>query len=440
MRFRDQAYITQQPVVHFACCALAVLLIVFAVWPPPIEEKMLPPGDGLLTYTYAFVLFAIAFLLLFSRHVLNRWNRFLAAPLFLALIGCVALIHARSITPPITTYSSALIPLMICALPMMVPTTDVWLDCRIISKFLSFVFCLASFCHLAWQFVHLAGIDVYPSLEQTFTFCFAMLLCGFTGRKTLLGFVTLGAIASLALRPTSTFFIGVVLSSCVIIAYWLGIRRSLRYSMISSIVLMLVANLGVLASADFAEVLYSSEPYVKQSVLNAQTDNDFRLGVIDALRSEAESSSILFGKYFSGDINPIVTDVLPWWYNVHQSNDAPIHSDFLLMLSQGGLVGYLLFAILLLGFARLCLKGAQLSESVGEIDLERFFDVALVMEVIFCFYIMFNPIMQKSYIVSFFLVLVPICVFLIRGLEHALSATQPIRTRVAFTSEALPSS
>ena len=181
-----------------------------------------------------------------------------------------------------------------------------------------------------------------------------------------------------------------------------------------------------------------AEPYVKQSVLNAQTDNDFRLGVISALRAETEDSSILFGKYFSGAINPIVTDVLPWWYNVHQSDDAPIHSDFLIILSQGGLAGYFLFAAFLLGFARLCLRGARSSALFGETDLERFFDAALVMEVIFCFYIMFNPIMQKPYIVAFFLVLVPICVFLNRGLEHALSILQPSQPRTAFAFEALP--
>ena len=440
MKFRGSTYVTQIPAVHFACCALGLMLLVFAVWPPPTEEDMLPLGDVLLTYGYTLTLFIIALSLVFSRHVLNWSNGFLSAPLLLSLISCVALIHARSMSPMVTTYSSALIPFIICALPMMISTTDFWLDCRTISKFLLFVFCLTSFSHLAWQFSSLMGVTVYPSLEQTFTFCFAMLLAGFARRYVLLTLVTVGAIASLALRPTSTLFIGIALAMAAIVAYRMGSRRLLRFSMISSIILMLLANLGILASADFARLVYSSEPYVKQSVLNSRTDNEFRLGVIDALRSETEDSSIIFGKYFTGNVNPIVTDVLPWWFNESQSNDAPIHSDFLIMLSQGGLVGYLLFAVLLLGFARLCTKGARLSARVGDAALERFFDAALVMEVIFCFYIMFNPILQKPYIGAFFLVMVPICVFLMRGLEHALSAIRPIQQPVAFGLEAVPGS
>ncbi len=440
MKARGTAYVSQLPAARFACCLFTVLLVVFALWPPPTEEDMLPLGDGFLTYSYAFLVFTVALLLLFSRHVLNWSNGFLAAPLLLSVISCVALVHARSISPPVTTYSSALIPLMICALPVLVSSTDIQLDCRIVSRFLLFIFCLASFCHLAWQLSRLVGIEVYPSLEQTFTFCFAMLLTGFSGRKFLLTLLMLGAFASIALRPTSTLFVGAVLSLGAVVAHRLGIRRSLRLSMISSIVMMLLANFGILASANVANVVYAAEPYVKQSVLDAQTDNDFRLGVIDALRAETESSSILFGKYFSGNINPIVTDVLPWWYDVRESDDAPIHSDFLIILSQGGLVGYLLFAVLLLGFARLCLRGAKLSALVGKVDLERFFDAALVMEVIFCFYIMFNPIMQKSYIAVYFLILVPICVFLIRGLQHAVSASQPIGKRVAGTGTAFQGS
>ena len=225
MRLRGRAYVTQVPAAHFGCCVLMALLVVFAVWPPPTEEDMLPPGDGLLIYSYASILFAIAFLLLFSRHILNLWNGFLAAPLLLALIGCVTLAHARSLSPPVTTYSSALIPLMICALPMMMSSTDLWLDCRSVLRYLLFVFCLASFCHLAWQLGHLAGIEAYPSLEQTFTFCFAMLLSGVTGRKLILAVVTLGTIASLALRPTSTLFVGAALSWGVIIAYRFGMRQ-----------------------------------------------------------------------------------------------------------------------------------------------------------------------------------------------------------------------
>jgi hypothetical protein len=438
MRFRGRAYVTRVPAVHFACSILALFLVIFAVWPPPTEEDMVPLGDGALTYSYTLVIFVIAFLLLFSRHVLNRSNGFLFAPLLLALIGCVALMTGRAVSPQVTTYSSALIPLMLCALPIMISPTDIWLDCPTICRFMLFVLCLASFGHLAWQFSHLLGVPVFPSLEQTFTFCFAMLLTGFAGRKRLLAAITLGAVASLALRPTSTLFISTAFSLGAILVYRLRARRFLRFAMTLTIAIILLANLGILASADFAELIYSAEPHIKQTVLAAQTNNDFRLGVIDALRSESVSNSLLFGKYFSGDINPTVTGVLPWWYDVGQTDDAPIHSDFLIMLSQGGCVGYSVFAILLLGFARLCVKGARLSASVGQTALERFFDASLAMEVVFCLYIMFNPIMQKPYIVSFFFVLIPIGVLLMRGLEHAFVVVRPTRPPVTLSYGALP--
>ncbi len=423
MTLRLTAFVTRLRVVNSAFAAVALALIVFALWPPAFNPDLSPPGVGLLNYAYAAMLFAIFASTLATRGIVNLSQSFLLAPLILSLIGVASLAHVWIVNPDITTYSSALIPLLICALPILVSSDDVTIDHDTMLKFILFLLCLASFFHFFWQILEAGGIPVTPGHEQTFVFCFLVLLSGFLRRKTTLALTLLAIGVSLALRPTSTLLGCTMLSLGAILADRLGFRRSLRASMYLTIVLLLLGNLVLMESVSFADAIYSIEPYFKQGVLEAHSNNEFRLGVIEALRMETESSSLVFGKYFSGNVLPYVSNVLPWWYGASGSDYAPVHSDFLIMFSQGGLIGYGLFAVVFLGFAHLCIRGARLATALGNASVRSFFDAALVMEVVFVLYISFNPIMQKSYIVSVFFFLIPVGVLLARDQERAMLTT-----------------
>ena len=183
------------------------------------------------------------------------------------------------------------------------------------------------------------------------------------------------------------------------------------------IIAVLAGNIAIFADADFADYIYSFEPAVKQSILKSQDNNDFRLGVIAALRDETASNSIIFGKFFTGGIDADVSDYLPWW---HAGGDdfAPIHSDFIGLLSQGGLAGYLILSLLFIGLARLCMASARFSRKHAE---QKLFDAVLVMESIFMIYISFNPIIQKAYFAALFFFLIPACVLTARGIPRRAS-------------------
>jgi hypothetical protein len=113
-----------------------------------------------------------------------------------------------------------------------------------------------------------------------------------------------------------------------------------------------------------------------------------------------------------------VSDVLKWWYAESGSDRAPIHSDFIGLLSQGGLAGYFILSALFIGLAHLCITSTRFIRRHAE---ERIFDAILVMEPIFMLYMSFNPVIQKAYFSALFFFLVPACVFTARGMPTRVS-------------------
>ncbi len=168
-------------------------------------------------------------------------------------------------------------------------------------------------------------------------------------------------------------------------------------------------NLAVLESKSFADAIYSIEPLVKSQTLEAQDNNEFRLNVLAAARDEMAQHSLLVGKAFIGDvaIDPLVH--LPW---VHDVTMLTIHSDFAIMIVQGGLIGYALFVTLFVGMAWLCSKGARLAARRGDRCSATVFDALLAMNAVFMLYISANPMLQDPKYALPYLITLPLAVFL----------------------------
>jgi hypothetical protein len=389
---------------HALVLLLGGFLVLFSL-NPPVDVGVTAVGVAWIKYTFAAVFVGMGVALVVQYRVLNYAQLVLLLPLVLSAIGVVSLAATQFLHPGTTTYASALIPLIVCALPLFIPSGRLRVDGHAMLSLLIRMFGGAASLHLVWQVGAAVGAPIDPSHERTFIILFLMVLSGFGGSARWFVASLVLVAASEALRPSSTLALGSGVVLLSVLLYRAGYKRLMQGLAVAVMAGLIVVNLGVILSESFAERVYSIEPLVKVDLLGGISNNDFRLGVLSALREEMRTRPMLYGNGFAGDINPSVSDYLPWF-----GDEAPIHDDFLIMYSQGGLIGYALFAATFLGFAALCARSARLAERSGRAVFAQLFDSILVADLVFVLYISFNPILQKVEFSAFFLMLLPIAV------------------------------
>lgn len=252
-----------------------------------------------------------------------------------------------------------------------------------------------------------------------------MILSGLS-RRNLLFAVSVALIGlSLVLRPTSTLAFSAAVAALFVATHRLRLRRVLRVGCIVAACAILAINLAILESDAVAQTLYSFEPLIKTNVFEAQDNSITRLGFIDAARDEMARYPLLIGKAFAGDVTVNVMRYLPW----SQSPVMPIHSDFMIMVMEGGLIGYGLFAALFIGMALLCAKAAHLAHAAGDPASETVFDALQAMNVVFMLYISGFPMLTSPQQATPYLILVPLAIFLARAQPGFAGSSPPPRAR-----------
>lgn len=394
----------------FTVCGFAIF---FSIFPALGEAAWLESSAAILKYTFSASLWLSVTLLVSQYGKVNYFPSFLAAPLLLSIIGLVAFLGLHLLSPGRTSYGSALIPLLVCAVPMFVPSSETEIDPARSIHFYTLLLLAASLSHLVWQavFVVLQGDDTLLSHERTFVMVALMIVAGFRGSWILFALSLCLIGGSTILRPSSTLAAGASVALLAVAVYRVGLCRLCRWITLALTYGVIALNIIVVLSAPFAELVFGVEPLVKQDVLGSDSNSGFRLGVIEALRADMEQHPLLTGKMFSGDINPEVSDYLQWW----STDQAPIHSDFAVVLSQGGLFGYALFAAIFIGLAHACYRTVSCADRRGiDRHVAAFFDAVPVITLVFIIYISFNPIMANIALSLFFLMLVPLSVLTAR--------------------------
>jgi hypothetical protein len=366
--------------------------------------------------------FALGFCVLALAHQrLILAPRFLLAPLLLSILGGVAFAYSIFAAPGINTYSSALIPMIGIAMPLLITPRATVTNVAAVSEYVFSFFLIAGLSHVFWQVVtNLLGWSEdtayygwfgVPHASTTVLLVYLMVPAGLFRRNLMLA-VSVALIGlSLVIRPSSTLVFTTIFAAVFILAHRLRWRRLLRLAGISGTCAILAGNLVALESDRLAQTFYSVEPLVKQGALNAYSNNDFRLGLISAVRANIARHSLLVGNALTGDVTVDTSQYLPWMPRA----ELPVHSDFILMVMEGGLVGYAVFASLFVGMALLCARAARLAHEAHRGDSENLFDAFQAMNLVFMLYISGNPMLiLPQDAISYFL-LVTLAVFLARA-------------------------
>ena len=197
---------------------------------------------------------------------------------------------------------------------------------------------------------------------------------------------------SQALRPSSTslFTLACVLPIAVLIAR--GRLRMAKLAVYTSLLVAPIVPVALHLSPDLKEIVTSAEAWAKEDVLSGTSNTFFRLAIQDLAIDRLQETSLAFGVMFSESNSVQLSNQFAWWLEKFREGRAAIHSDYVSILLQSGIVGYVLFTVALLSLCRYMFKGlAMRSADETARCLPAFSICCIVLIVIYC---STNPFLQ----------------------------------------------
>ena len=298
-------------------------------------------------------------------------------------------------------YVSAFLSTLAFSLTIFIPPNKLVLDADKITRDLTFLFVAGTIFYLLEAIVK--PLDSFSSIAslhevqilKSMNCVLALCLCILTNRKTLGLFVIVITGAALALRPTTTLVLA--LACCLPIALLLRLRVS--HALPSIVALSRVIVMGTLLLAvgipllfyfffdDFAGIIASAESYLKSDLLGGTSNMAFRLAILKLAFAGIDNTSFWYGSALSGShtVSLALNPGFNWWYSVQQNTEAPIHSDWVIVLVLMGIIGYiaLSFAFYLVLKNRFSQLGRR--DSFGNaVTLQAISIIAVVALLIYC--------------------------------------------------------
>lgn len=370
---------------------------------------LLAPGFQVAKYLFFLVLLGIVVVAAMTTLSLTVRPVFPLGFLILAAIGMLSFFVLRVGTAG-ESYASALLPMLLVGLAAFLPSDRSGVDFDRLTRF--FLTCTVVFT--ATQVAAQILMAFWPFVDPTWfenrvhekmaTAAYGFALAVLMGRwRLVLLFGGLIGIA-LALRASSTLAAALVLGGALALALRYGAVRLAVAAGVAVLIALAAFPLVYLAEPESATLLFGIEPFVKEQVLGAHSNTDFRLKILQLAREEFLGLPLLTGHAFLGSPNVHVGSVIPDWAPPDAENlglYAPIHSDFFLLLWEGGLVGYALAIGTAASMVACFLRSARLARARGDTAAEVYFQAGFIQLVVISVYISFNPIMTRYSIMYF---------------------------------------
>jgi hypothetical protein len=310
------------------------------------------PGPvGTIAKTAYLAILAIAFLVVwFSSGTL--WRHPVPAWIFLLFMvwSTIAYVTQIAMGAVPNSYVTAFAPTLLFSLVLVMPRGRNLYDERTLLGTLTNWFFVLSAMYLGELLVRqyllghdLGNIETLENHVKSVAFVAGAVFAIFSKRPMTFALIVAMAAASLIIRPSSTVLIALAVCCAIALAIVFGRRR---FALVLSL-----ATLAVLAAAPFAiryvpevrDLLLQVESLLKEGILEGNSNTAVRLAIQDAAFARFESGSWLFGDFFGSAVNVYVGDTLPWWFQNSEEGLATIHSDYVIILLESGIVGYALF-------------------------------------------------------------------------------------------------
>lgn len=359
---------------------------------------------------FAFVTAAFVWMLIrakFTRIGLNAPTIFLCFTIVTSIPFLVQIASGREPTSYLTAFAASLVYSMTLVFPLERYRIDPdaiqrfllrWLLALGILYFGELIFRKASNLDYFLQFENL----VAHTKAVTLLAALCLVALGRARLRTILATILL-SIGCLALRPSSSFILGIAV--CLPISLLLRFRRYrvAEYLCYAVILIAMLVPFLLYFSADLRQWVYTVETLVKVNMFNSLPNTQFRLVIMELAIDKFIASSWLFGELFSGPTNVFIAGNLPYWLDNVSAGVAAIHSDYVILVLQGGLIAYTLFNLALAMIVRVHIRRLKVLNSGTDVDARQaIIGIAcptVMALVIFC---SANPFLQ-NYQVAFLL-------------------------------------
>jgi hypothetical protein len=301
------------------------------------------------------------------------------------------------------SYVTAFTSPLIFAAAAFVPSRTIVFDGHRILKHLLWLFSFGTFCYLIEVLLKFSvnpwrDIVYFNELEPTkpvvciLAICLSILL----DRKLLACALMAITAVTLGFRPTTSLLLLLLMCGPLAVALrmrFVGIIRVIAYG------ILVAAALGPLMLYfyfdDVSQFVEQAESYVKVDVLGGISNSAFRL-TIAKYAFEALDKSFWFGNGLNGETSVLLAREYAWWLNVTTTGMAEIHSDFIIVLTQAGIVGYTLFVWFFYSMlsVRFLMLGASASCSEDVGTLTALSIIALILLIVDCSFNPFLPVFQ----------------------------------------------
>jgi hypothetical protein len=352
-----------------------------------------------IKYAYTLVLLLLMFMYFL------RWKSFDTSTLAPALaltfffVFTAGFLANLAIYGAKVSYASAFTSSLVFATAAFVPRGAVVFDGRRILKHLLWLLSFGTVCFLVetlmrasglFEWIYFYSIVVEPTrtVVCVLALCLAILL-----RKTLLGLLLCAVIGlTLVLEPKSTLFISLIVCVSLAVALRMGAFRTARLIAYGVLIIAAAAPLALyFFFDDISHIIQLTETYIKQDLLNGHSDTLFRLSIF-RLAFEDLDNSFLFGDGLSGQTNVLLAREFSYWLEAaHTGGVAMIHSDFVIVLTQAGFVGYVLFVSFLYSMLRVRSRMVAIPSNG---DLRTLTALSLIAVIALVIYSSFNPFLS----------------------------------------------
>lgn len=302
-------------------------------------------------YAFFLILFAaFAHAWFRSRRIAFGWN---APTIFLGftLVSSIPFVAQMISDGDTNSYASAFVPSLIFAISIAFDPRRFDADLAKLNRRLLQWLCLLCALYVGELIVRsYSGLSYFALVAnqtnhlKSIVFVAALALAYLSDRSwVLILFLLVLAGISELLRPSSTLLIALIV--CGGLAFFIKMHRvGLACWFLYGVLLVAaVAPFFLYFLPDVGSLITSFDEAAKSDALGATSNANVRLVIMNVAFQRVEASSWLVGEMFSGGTTVQISGLLPFWTGIYASGLATIHSDYVCILLEGGLLGYLAF-------------------------------------------------------------------------------------------------
>jgi hypothetical protein len=287
----------------------------------------------------------------------RNWRLGLNAPtilLIFTVVACVPLLIQIAQGEAPDSYSSAFCTTLVYALAAFYDVNGKVINFSKLQKRLVIWLLLLGLIYIGELLLRLGAPAVFPPASGTLQLKITAVLIGIylttlaRDRK-----LTIALYAVLVcfeiLRPTSTALF--CLAMCIPLIFLISTARykMAEFSCYVLLIVLAIFPFLIYGSESVSNFVTGVEGFVKADALGGLSNTQTRLEVLRLAFERWESSSLFFGEMFSGGTTVFLGS---WWLSFTKTGLIAIHSDYIIILVEGGLIGYAAFNLMFVWIIR----------------------------------------------------------------------------------------